>query len=45
MGKNGKLLCKGNETDSWLCEQHVSASEGSGLGGGELRGCGSGSCI
>lgn len=45
MDENGKLLCKENEIDSLLCVQHVSASEGSGLGSGELCGWGGGTCI
>lgn len=45
MDENGKLLCKGNEIDSLLRVQHVSASEWSGLGGSELCGWGGGSCI
>lgn len=45
MDENGKLLCKGKEIDSLLCVQHVSASEGSGLGDGELCGWGGASGI
>ena len=45
MDESGKLLCKENEIESLLHMQHVSASEGSGLGGGELCRWGGGSCI